>query len=287
MEEIKVSIVVPAYNVEQYISKCLKSLINQTLKEIEIIVVNDGSTDGTEQIIRKFDDERILLINQENYGPSVARNVALEVAKGDYIGFVDSDDWVDEDYFSCLYDCITKYDADIAVAGMYREREAYQKCLLKYNEKEIYTSLEDKIRVCGIPKFCYVCNKLFKSEKIKPVKFQKGVYFEDVLWLPEIIKKSEKMVTVPKIAYHYRVNKNSIVSTCPDTKKQFDNYNAQKYIVNFFKANHLELSKKEKLVTKKTYFLSNLVILKIKEYKNMEKFYLFGFILIYRRNISC
>ena len=107
------------------------------------------------------------------------------------------------------------------------------------------------------------------------------------MWLPEIIKKSEKLVTVPKIAYHYRVNKNSIVRKCLNAKKQLDNYNAQKYIVNFFKANHLELSKKEKLVTKKTYFLSNLVILKIKEYKNMEKFYLFGFILIYRRNISC
>ena len=211
MSEIKVSIIVPAYNVEQYISKCLKSLISQTLKEIEIIVVNDGSTDGTEQIIRTFTDDRIILINQENYGPSVARNVALEVAKGDYIGFVDSDDWVDEDYFENLFDSITKYDADIAVAGMYREREAYQKCLLKYNEKEIYTSLEDKIRVCGIPKFCYVCNKLFKAEKIKKENFQTGVYFEDVLWLPKVIKQSEKMVTVPKIAYHYRVNKNSIV----------------------------------------------------------------------------
>lgn len=287
MSEIKVSIIVPVYNVEQYISRCLESLVNQTLKDIEIIVVNDGSTDGTEQIIRTFDDERILLINQKNQGPSVARNSAMLIAKGEYIGFVDSDDWVDKDYFEKLYTACVKNNADVAVAGMYRERETYQKCLLKYDEKEIYTSLEDKIRACGIPKFCYVWNKLFKSEKIKPVKFQAGVYFEDVLWLPEIIKKSEKLVTVPKIAYHYRVNKNSIVKKCPNAKKQLDNYNAKKYIVKFFEENNLELSKKEKLVTKRTYFLFNFVILKIKEYKNVEKFYLFGFILIYKRNISC
>lgn len=101
----KVSIIVPVYNVEKYLKRCLDSLVNQTLKDIEIICVNDGSTDGSLAILDEYvrNDDRIVVINQENSGQSVARNRGIDVAKGEYIGFVDSDDWVSEDYLkSCI-----------------------------------------------------------------------------------------------------------------------------------------------------------------------------------------
>lgn len=97
----KISIIVPVYNTEKFLEKCLNSLINQTLKDIEIICINDGSTDKSLQILEKFanKDKRIQIINQTNSGLSVARNIGIKKAKGEYIGFVDSDDWVDLNFF--------------------------------------------------------------------------------------------------------------------------------------------------------------------------------------------
>ena len=111
----KVSVIVPAFNVEKYISKCLLSLLNQTLKDIEIVVINDGSTDKTLEIVEKFEelDKRIRIINQENQKQGAARNRGMEIATGEYIGFVDSDDWVDLDYFEKLYLAAKKYNSDI------------------------------------------------------------------------------------------------------------------------------------------------------------------------------
>ena len=102
---IKVSIIIPVYNVEKYLQKCLESLVNQTLKEIEIICINDGSTDKSEEILKIFaqKDDRIIVVNKENEGQSVARNVGIKLAKGEFLGFVDSDDWVDLDFFEKLY----------------------------------------------------------------------------------------------------------------------------------------------------------------------------------------
>lgn len=104
-DKIKVSVIVPVYNVEKYLRECLNSLVNQTLKEIEIICINDGSEDSSLEILNEYasKDSRFVIINQENSGQSVARNKGLDVAKGEYIGFVDSDDWVDLNFFENLY----------------------------------------------------------------------------------------------------------------------------------------------------------------------------------------
>lgn len=122
MNNPKVSIIMPVYNVEKYLKKCLNSLINQTLDDIEIICVNDGSTDNSDKILQEFaqKDSRIKILTQSNKGQSVARNLAIENANGEYLGFVDSDDWVDLDYFEKLYNIAIKYDCDIACAGFKR-----------------------------------------------------------------------------------------------------------------------------------------------------------------------
>ena len=117
-ENIKISIIVPCYNVEKYLPECLDSLLNQTFKYFEIICVNDGSNDSTLSILEKYSkkDSRIKIISQKNKGLSGARNTGIDAAKGDYIAFLDSDDWVDNNFYLKLYEAITKHNCDIAAA---------------------------------------------------------------------------------------------------------------------------------------------------------------------------
>lgn len=105
MNDIKISVVVPVYNVEKYIGQCLDSILGQTLKDIEIICINDGSKDNTLEILKDYaqKDSRIILIDKENEGLSKARNQGTEIASGEYISFIDSDDWIDENYLEALY----------------------------------------------------------------------------------------------------------------------------------------------------------------------------------------
>lgn len=135
--KIKVSIITPVYNVEKYLEKCIKSVTNQTLKDIEIFLIDDGSSDRSWEIIQKFakEDKRIIAIQQENSGAAVARNRALELAKGEYIGFVDSDDYVDTDYFEKLYKTAIDSNADIARAYVKSEIETSEDYQMVHSTK--------------------------------------------------------------------------------------------------------------------------------------------------------
>ena len=117
--EIKISVVIPVYNAEEYIIECIESLLGQTLKECEFIFVNDGSNDGSQQIIERYKllDSRIKLINQENQGVSCARNNGLKIALGEYIGFVDADDFIEEEMYEVLYDSIKSDNSDSVISN--------------------------------------------------------------------------------------------------------------------------------------------------------------------------
>ena len=252
-EDPLVSVILPCYNVEKYIEKCISSLLKQSFKYFEIVCINDGSTDSTLDIIEAFAklDKRIKVINKENSGISSARNTGIDNASAGYICFIDSDDWVSENYLESLYNAIKKYNADISASTTIRWRKNRQKYRVHYTEEKVYETLEDKVEICSVPKCCYVWNKLYKTEIIKHHKFADGVYFEDMLWTPEILKNSGKLVTVPDTNYFYRVNKTSIVKEQPSDKKQEDSYNAHKFIIEFFEENGLYLDKKHKVITKK------------------------------------
>lgn len=283
----KVSVIVPAYNVEEYIKKCLDTLVNQTLQDIEIIVINDGSTDKTPEIIAEYANKykNIIFITQENKGLSEARNAGLTVAKGQYIAFVDSDDWVEEDFLEKLYNAITSNDADIACSSAVRKRKNSEKSRFYYTKEEVFKTLAEKIQACKIPTCCYVWNKLYRADLIKDRKFKSGVFFEDMLWLPEVIKASDKLVTVPGTKYYYRVNGNSIVKKY-SAKKQTDSYNAKKYITGFFDQNGLKLDKHYRNYTKSIVYIFGIPLLKTKEYNNIQTEYLFGFLPIFRQNLN-
>ena len=287
-EDPLVSVILPCYNVEKYIEKCISSLLKQSFKYFEIVCINDGSTDSTLDIIEAFAklDKRIKVINKENSGISSARNTGIDNASAGYICFIDSDDWVSENYLESLYNAIKKYNADISASTTIRWRKNRQKYRVHYTEEKVYETLEDKVEICSVPKCCYVWNKLYKTEIIKHHKFADGVYFEDMLWTPEILKNSGKLVTVPDTNYFYRVNKTSIVKEQPSDKKQEDSYNAHKFIIEFFEENGLYLDKKHKVITKKIGYLLNFPLYRIKEFNGWFTCYLFNLIPLFRYSIT-
>lgn len=212
----KVSVIVPVYNVEKYLKRCLDSLINQTLSDIDIICINDGSKDSSLQILEQYaqKDSRIVIYNQENSGPSVARNTGLEHASGEYIGFVDSDDWVDLDFYEKLYNSAKNNNADIAVADFIREHPNKKPKRLKLKEEKIYTTPEDKFMICKVHREGCVWNKIYRTEFIKSInlKFVPKMYYEDRDFTIRSLYFSKKLVTTPNTYYRYFVNPKSIVN---------------------------------------------------------------------------
>lgn len=217
----EISIVVPVYNVEKYLGKCLDSLLKQTFSDFEILLIDDGSTDRSLKICEKYaeKDSRIRVIHQKNQGLSAARNTGIENASGKYIGFIDSDDYIDEDMYEYLYEQITNQKADIAVCGIYNEyadivRRAYPKDeYIIANQKEAMAMVleANKISVNAV-------NKLYKIEIFKNLRYPVGKLSEDAHLILEILLQTEKIVisTAPK--YHYVHRENSI-TTAPYGKK--------------------------------------------------------------------
>lgn len=278
----KVSVIIPVYNSENYIYDCLRSIIYQSLKEIEIIVIDDGSRDLSRSIITEFSkyDSRIRFIRQEYTGRSAVRNKGLEIANGEYISFVNSKDRVSLDYFERLYEAAIKNHADVCFANAKTVHKYYEKSSITYKKEVIGETLEHKVKIANIIEKYNIWNKLYKKELIIDKKFTIGIDYEDAIWLPLVLKDANKVVTTPDATYYYRVNTNSIVKTS-NSKKQTDNYNAKKEIIKFFDANNLTLSKKERKLTKKVYYLGKLPIIKIKEYMNTETYLLLGLIPVY------
>ena len=235
---IKLSIIVPVYNVAEYLERCLNSLINQTLNEIEIICVNDGSTDNSLCILEKFAglDKRIKIINQKNKGLSGARNTGIKLVQGEYFGFLDSDDWVDLDYFEKLYKIAKNCDADISLGDFIRKGKFKHKIRLKLNKEEEFVGDNEKFYGSQFYHFPCVWNKIYKTSKFNDLRFIEGIYFEDGPYTIQALHRANKVVTCCKTYLYYFVNPNSIVKTL-NKKKEQDMYNSSKFILNYIKDN--------------------------------------------------
>jgi len=209
----KVSVIVPVYNVEPYLHRCVDSIVSQTLNDIEIILVNDGSTDRCGEILDEYasKDPRIIVIHKENGGQCTARNAGLDIAKGDYIGFVDSDDWIDENMYAGLYQSAKLTDADIIVCG----RQVYS----EEGELKTVVNLSDQIidlSEIGIEEYVFnyfffphtpvVYNKLYKRELIHNhnLRFDNihAVGSEDTLFNFSAICHSRKLSTISQLYYN-------------------------------------------------------------------------------------
>lgn len=250
----KVSVIIPVYNVEKYLRDCLDSVVNQTIKDIEIICVNDGSTDGSLYILNEYcsNDDRFVIINQENQGLSVARNNGLNSASGDYIAFIDSDDYLlNNDYFEKLYNACEKYSADIAVAGIIRGNNKKTYRILKIEKEEVAIEYEDKLRICDVPDSNYVWNKLYKRESLLAtgIIFPPGKLYEDLYYTHKVLYYMGKLVSVCGVNYFYRKRKDSIIKT-KNVNAETDRKNGDLAIQSFFKVHGINFEQVATVIKK-------------------------------------
>lgn len=224
---MKVSVIIPVYNVEKYLRRCLDSVVNQTYKDIEVILVNDGSPDNSKEICEEYVAKysNIQLINQKNAGLGAARNTGLQYITGNAVTFVDSDDWLELDAIEYYVASMKKSDADIVVTQMIRKKEYFS------NEGTNGTTIKEEVlnqeqfakkyfKIDGNNIEYYACAKLYKREIAREVKYPVGLFAEDVPAAFGYIIRSQKIFNSTKVTYNYFFNDNSL--TAKFTDKDFD-----------------------------------------------------------------
>lgn len=216
----KVSIIVPVYKVEKYIHRCIDSIIKQTYENIEIILVDDGSPDHCGEIVDEYEkmDHRIKVIHKENGGLSDARNVGMNQVSGEFVIFVDSDDWVEKTMIEKMVDSCDQHHADVVQSAFYYAYE--DKRLLDnryYSTKDLPVILDRKTLMYELVTNEKVKNfawgKLYKTDLIKDIPFKKGVLFEDVFWAHQVMHEVNTYVIIHEPLYNYYQRSDSIVAT--------------------------------------------------------------------------
>lgn len=209
----KISVIIPIYNVENYLKRCIDSVINQTYKNLEIILVDDGSKDNCGKICDEYAkvDSRIQVIHKINGGLSDARNAGLKVATGDYIYYIDSDDYIDNDMLEIMKKNLEKYNADISICGIYKECENGNYTLKRNNVIEIMNSKEALIKLNSFSSFdMAVWNKLYKKYIVDGIEFPFGKKSEDYFVMYQYFDRASNIVVIPESKYHYIQRENSI-----------------------------------------------------------------------------
>lgn len=215
MGDPTISIVVPIYKVEPYLRQCLDSIVEQTYQNLEIILVDDGSPDNCGAICDEYAarDERIRVIHKENGGVSSARNIGLAAAAGEWLGWVDGDDWIEPDMYEYMLRNALEQNADVAVCGRmerYPDRDVFwgwDILQLWSREQAAGYLLEDKeLR-------SYLCDKLWRRELFADIEFPEGQVYEDIMVTCRLILKAERVIALPESKYNYRQRSDSIVWT--------------------------------------------------------------------------
>ena len=286
-KEIKVSVIVSVYNTEKYVERCIESIVNQTLKEIEVIIINDGSGDNSRKKIEKFlGDNRIIYIKDENKGQGAARNKGLSLAKGEYIGFVNSEDYIDPDFYEKLYKKIKEKRGDIAAASIVRSHGTFEKWRVNYDLNRVITGRNEIFKAIKYPEQSYVWNKIYKKEFLDSInfKFDEGVFYEDVNAVLNLLLNCKKLCIVTGTNYYYMVNDGSpAVIGKEAAKKELDRYENQKRAIISLIKNEITIPKKEYFIKKQEYKIFSFPILKIKENlkTKRELFLLFNIIPVF------
>ena len=230
----KLSVIVPVFNVEQYLSECIDSILAQTMCDFELILIDDGSPDRCGEICDNYAqlDSRIIVIHQKNQGVSAARNAGLEIAKGEYIGFVDPDDMIKEDMYQVLIDTAICNNVDLVACGVSRMKEdnLLGKDELTY-ESEYNTQLELLKELFGMPNKLVgaVWNKIYKSKKIMNVRFKPGVTMgEDLLFLFDSFCELSSGIKISQALYIIRERASSVTRS-NDIKKIYENIGKSRY----------------------------------------------------------
>ncbi len=240
----KVSIIIPAYNADAYIQKGINSLINQTYKNIEIIVINDGSSDKTKYIVENIKDKRIILINNENHGIGYSRNLGIKKSTGDYIMFMDSDDYFDDNYVELMEDYIEKNNCDLVVSNYIIDSKKNIPITLEKENRVLEGSSKDKfiLKINPAP-----WNKIYKRDLVLNKSFPTNLKYEDVPFVIECMLDAPKIGFLNKYPYHYVMHANNettsrnderlfdIFQICDILKKIYEKYNYPYFCDSFVK----------------------------------------------------
>lgn len=251
----KISIIIPVYNTEKYIDRCLESVTNQTYKNLEIIIVNDGSKDNALSKCEEWSkkDSRIKVLSKENGGLSSARNFGIIHSTGDYIGFVDSDDFISYDMYETLYNMIEKNDVDVSRVE-YKEVNEYKKYKNKKNRRsKVFRGQNEILDAFLKYRFESVCVSLYKRECIKDIKFEIGKTSEDLPFNFEVMKNINSL-SYSKIKKYYYYNNPLSISNGNLTKNKL-NYIIfrEKIDTEINKLNNVKLAKKSKILCTRAY----------------------------------
>ena len=220
-----VSVIIPIYNAEKYLMRCLDSILNQSYTNIELIMINDGSIDSSEEICKKINSNKLKIkyFKQDNSGVSVARNKGLELATGEYILFVDSDDYLSPNAIKNYVDIAQKENADITILEsktLVKNGEQYSPA--KQNEALTTEELKNKILLDQIGN--HVIVKLFKRSLFQEINFPEGLVYEDLYVMPHLIKKANKIIYKCRPVYYYNRTNDSSLTSAGNDNNSFHRY---------------------------------------------------------------
>lgn len=240
-----ISIIVPVYNVKNYLQVCVESILGQSLRDFELLLIDDGSTDGSADLCDAYAaaEDRIRTVHLSNGGPGRARNTGLSLAKGHLIGFVDSDDWIEPDFYESLYQMLSRCDADIAACGFVKitdraglafcSKEAQICCM---TAQEALRSMFEPYQMRYSP-----CNKLYRRELFDHIRYPEDLIFEDKATTYQLIHASRRVAYMPSAKYHYYIRPDSVMRGSLNDH-HFDLFEVNERLIAFMEVYYPELA---------------------------------------------
>lgn len=245
----KISVVIPVYNVEKYLSECLDSVVNQTYKNLQIIIVDDGSTDSSGKICDEYanNDNRIIVVHQKNAGAGAAKNTGLELIDGDYFSIIDSDDYIELDMYEKMVNSLEKYNADIVQClfrNVYVNDSFDRKYKIKGNYPKVLTPKNFLKEYLYDWKYAIFANKVFKSSLLKDIRFPVGRKIDDEFFTYKLVCNSKKIVNLEDVLYSYRMRKTSVMNENDSDRLIYDRIDCFVERYDYIRRKYPSLNKK-------------------------------------------
>ena len=261
---MEISVIVPVYNVEQYLDRCVKSILGQTFKNFEVILINDGSIDNSANICNMYSkkDKRVRVVHKKNEGVSKARNLGINLSKGKYLVFVDSDDWIEDDFLELLYKGIKKLGTDIVISGYVYEKHGKIKNNFKKGVEKIFSRDEIRYEFFKQDKFLWtIYDKIFKKELFVNKNFNINLKIgEDMLLCWQLLNSVNNIGYIPLYKYHYDISASNTM-TSKFSLKWFHGLRVKKRIYNEVK----DFSKELKCLSNIVCVVEAMTLLKISQ----------------------